>query len=41
LIIKGYKPYYDITYYEVENGKHNLETWAQAFPKFLIWALGK
>ncbi len=41
LIIKGYKPYYDITYYEVENGKHNRETWAQAFPTFLIWAFGK
>jgi enterochelin esterase family protein len=41
LIIKGYKPYYDVSYHEVEGGKHNLETWANVFPEFMIWAFGK
>jgi enterochelin esterase-like enzyme len=37
LIQLGYKPYYDITYYEVKGGKHNQETWSAAFPLFLRW----
>jgi len=38
---KGYRPFHDIVYYEVEKGKHNLETWAEAMPVFLKWAFGK
>ncbi len=36
---KGYKPYYDTVYYEMKGGKHNCETWAEALPEFLQWAL--
>lgn len=35
---KGYRPFRDITYLEVLNGKHDQATWAQAFPSFLKWA---
>ncbi len=35
---KGYRPFHDIQYYEVKDGKHNLETWAAAMPQFLKWA---
>lgn len=38
---KEYRPFYDIQYYELEGGRHNLETWAQAMPEFLKWAFGK
>ncbi|MFN3839202.1 MAG: alpha/beta hydrolase [Cyclobacteriaceae bacterium] len=38
---KGYRPFEDIQYYQVEGGKHNLETWKQAMPVFLKWAFGK
>ncbi|MDL5046806.1 alpha/beta hydrolase-fold protein [Oscillatoria amoena NRMC-F 0135] len=38
---KGYRPFHDIQYYEMEGGKHNLETWKQAMPEFLKWAFGK
>lgn len=38
---KGYRPFYDIQYFEMENGRHNLETWAEAMPEFLKWAFGK
>jgi enterochelin esterase-like enzyme len=38
---KGYRPFHDIQYYEVKDGKHNLETWAQAMPEFLKWAFKK
>lgn len=41
LTIKGYRPFHDIQYYEMENGRHNLETWAEAMPAFLKWAFGK
>ena len=37
---KGYRPYHDIHYYEMKDGKHNTETWAKAMPKFLEWAFG-
>lgn len=37
---KGYRPYHDIHYYEMEEGKHNTETWALAMPEFLKWAFG-
>jgi len=35
---KGYRPFRDIAYLEVQHGKHNHETWAEALPVFLIWA---
>jgi enterochelin esterase-like enzyme len=38
---KGYRPFHDIQYFEMENGRHNLETWAEAMPEFLKWAFGK
>ena len=38
---KGYRPFHDIQYYEMENGKHTVETWAEAMPEFLKWAFGK
>lgn len=38
---KGYSYPGDITYVEVEGGKHNLPTWAKVFPKFLEWAFSK
>jgi len=37
---KGYRPYYDIEYCEIKNGKHNQHTWAKAMPEFLKWAFG-
>ncbi|MBS1658883.1 MAG: esterase family protein [Bacteroidetes bacterium] len=41
LIKKDYRPYYDIEYCEIKNGKHNQHTWAKAMPEFLKWAFGK
>jgi enterochelin esterase-like enzyme len=41
LVKKGYRPYYDIEYCEIKNGKHNQHTWAKAMPQFLKWAFGK
>jgi enterochelin esterase-like enzyme len=41
LIIKGYKPYYDVVYHEVKNGRHDVPTWGKAMPYFLRWAFGK
>lgn len=35
---KGYTDE-DISYLEIEGGEHNFNTWSEAFPKFLIWAL--
>ncbi len=35
---KGYRPFQDIGYLEIQDGKHNPETWAEALPIFLIWA---
>jgi enterochelin esterase-like enzyme len=35
---KGYSYPGDITYMEVEGGKHDLPTWARVFPVFLKWA---
>ena len=36
----GYKDN-DIRYMEIPDGRHNVETWAQAFPDFLKWGWGK
>ncbi|MET2984930.1 alpha/beta hydrolase [Aureibaculum conchae] len=38
LSLKGYSIPYDITYLEVENGKHDLPTWGKVFPEFIKWA---
>lgn len=38
---KGYRPFHDIQYLEIKDGKHNQETWAQAMPHFLQWAFGR
>ncbi|MEJ0055425.1 MAG: GNAT family N-acetyltransferase, partial [Bacteroidota bacterium] len=32
---KGYRPFHDIQYLEIKDGRHNQETWAQAMPHFL------
>jgi hypothetical protein len=37
----GYRPFHDIQYLEIKDGKHNPETWAEAMPHFLTWAFGK
>ena len=37
---KGYRPFHDIAYYEMEGGKHDTETWARAMPVFVKWAFG-
>jgi enterochelin esterase-like enzyme len=37
---KGYNPEEDIFYHEIEGGKHDVTTWALAFPVFLKWAFG-
>lgn len=41
LTIKGYEPTSDIKYLELPNGRHDVATWAKAFPSFLTWAWGK
>ncbi len=35
---KGYRPFHDIQYLEIKDGKHDQETWALAMPQFLKWA---
>ena len=37
LVKKGYDPETDIRYLELKDGKHNVATWARAFPEFLKW----
>jgi enterochelin esterase-like enzyme len=37
----GYRPFHDIQYLEIKDGKHNPATWAEAMPYFLTWAFGK
>jgi len=37
---KGYKMPTDIRYVEVNEGKHDQDTWAKIFPSFLEWAFG-
>jgi enterochelin esterase-like enzyme len=37
LIEKGYDRKKDILYLELEDGKHDVSTWARAFPEFLKW----
>lgn len=38
---KGYRPFQDIQYLEIQGGKHNPATWGEAMPNFLKWAFGK
>lgn len=37
---KGYHPQQDIKYLELKDGKHDVATWARAFPEFLKWIWG-
>lgn len=38
---KGYRRQADIEYLLVEGGRHDLPTWAEAYPEFLRWAFQK
>ena len=38
---KGYSFPGDITYVQIEGGRHDLPTWGRAFPEFLRWAFGQ
>lgn len=40
LIKKGYDPKLSIYYLEIKDGKHDVPTWARAFPEFLKWGWG-
>lgn len=40
LTAKGYDPETDIKYLELADGKHDVPTWARAFPAFLEWGWG-
>jgi len=40
LVIKGYNRDTDIKFLELNNGRHDVETWAKAFPDFLKWGWG-
>lgn len=37
---KGYDSVKDIKYLELSDGRHDVPTWARAFPEFLIWGWG-
>ena len=37
LVNKGYSPADDIYYLEIEDGSHDVPSWARAFPSFLKW----
>lgn len=41
LITKGYHFRNDIYYLELKDGRHDIATWALAFPTFLEWGWGK
>ena len=40
LVKKGYNPVTDIRYLELNDGRHDVATWARAFPDFLRWGWG-
>lgn len=40
LQMKGYDRETDIKYVELADGRHDVPTWAKAFPAFLIWGWG-
>jgi enterochelin esterase-like enzyme len=37
LVNKGYDPLKDIYYLEIPGGRHEVSTWAQVLPQFLLW----
>lgn len=37
---KGYHRFHDIQYLELADGRHDVPTWARAFPQFLKWGWG-
>ena len=41
LVLKGYDRDKDIKYLELKDGRHDVATWAKAFPAFLKWGWGK
>lgn len=41
LVAKGYNREKDIHYLEMEDGKHDMPTWARAMPVFLKWGWGR
>ncbi len=41
LVAKGYDAEKDIHYLQIEDGKHDVKTWARAMPEFLQWGWGK
>lgn len=41
LVNKGYIPGKDIRFVELKNGRHDVPTWAKAFPGFLTWGWGR
>lgn len=41
LQLKGYRFPGDITYVQVEGGRHNQATWGKVFPEFLKWGFGR
>jgi enterochelin esterase-like enzyme len=41
LVRKGYHSGRDIAYLEMKEGRHDVSTWAEAFPAFLVWGWGK
>ena len=38
---KGYKKDKDLIYRQIEGGEHNINTWKNVLPEFLIWAFEK
>jgi enterochelin esterase-like enzyme len=38
---KGYRPFHDVEYFEMKDGKHDTQTWAKAMPYFMKWAFSK
>jgi hypothetical protein len=40
LVLKGYNREKDIKYLELKDGRHDVATWAKAFPEFLKWGWG-
>jgi enterochelin esterase-like enzyme len=41
LVEKGYDEDNDIHYLQIDDGKHDVETWARAMPDFLKWGWGR
>jgi enterochelin esterase-like enzyme len=41
LAAKGYDPLKDIHYLQLDDGRHDVTTWARAMPDFLKWGWGK